>query len=114
MQGKTYNIKISTKSITNNEQFRDFEEWYDYEQQKIQQERLLQHEIKYQELLIKLKLKKVLKDGAPFTGNLRETFFEYYNKCFVPIEKKPNNDFVFFKYYTDDGKGDDEESKDSE
>jgi DNA-binding protein H-NS len=59
-------------------------------------------------------LKKVLKDGGPFTGDFRETFHECYNKCFVPIKKKPNNDFVFFKYYTDDEKGDDEESEDSE
>jgi hypothetical protein len=114
MYGKMFNIKISIKSNINNEQFRDFEEWFDYEQQRIEQERLLQQEIKCQELLIKSKLKKVLKDGAPFTGDLRQTFPEYYNKCFVPIEKKPNNDFVFFKYYTDNRKGDDEESEDSE
>jgi hypothetical protein len=56
-------------------------------------------------------LKKVLKGGAPFTGVLRETFLEYYNKCFVSIRKKRNNDFVFFKYYTDDEKGDDEDSE---
>jgi hypothetical protein len=71
---------------------------------------LFQHEIKYQQLLIKSKLKKVLKDGAPFAGDLREAFPEYYNKCFRPYKKKPNTDFIFFKYYTDDGKGDDEDS----
>jgi hypothetical protein len=27
-------------------------------------------------------------------------------------QKKPDNDFIFFKYYTDGGKGDDEESED--
>jgi hypothetical protein len=97
MYGKMYNIKISSKSNTNNEQ-----------------KRLLQQEIKYQQLLIISKLKKFLKDGTPFTGDLRKTFPEYYNKCFILIKKKPNNDFVFFKYYTDDGKGDDEESKDSQ
>jgi hypothetical protein len=59
-------------------------------------------------------LKKVLKDGTPFTAYLRETFPKYYNKCFVLIQKKPNNDFVFFKYYTEDGKGDDEDCEDSE
>jgi hypothetical protein len=58
-------------------------------------------------------LKKVLKDGALLTGDLRETFSEYYNKCFVPIKKKPNNYFVFFKYYTDYEK-EIEESEDSE
>jgi hypothetical protein len=36
---------------------------------------------------------------------------EYYSKCFVPIKKKPDNDFVYFKYYTDDGKGDDEDEE---
>jgi hypothetical protein len=59
-------------------------------------------------------MKKLLKDRTPFTGDLRETFPEYYNKCFRLIRKKPNSDFVFFKYYTDDGKGDDEDSEDSE
>jgi hypothetical protein len=112
MHGETYNIRISTKSNTNDEQFRDFEEWYDYNQQKKEQQHLLEHEIKYQQLLIKSKMKKFLKNGVPFTGDLRETFPEYYNKCFRPYKKKPNTDFIFFKYYTDDGKGDDEESDD--
>jgi hypothetical protein len=70
MQGKMFNIKISTKSNTNNEQFCDFEEWFDYEQERIEQERLLQQEIKYQQLIIKSKLKKVLKEDTPFTGHL--------------------------------------------
>jgi hypothetical protein len=64
MHGKMFSIKISTKSNTNNEQFREFEEWIDYEQQRIEQERLLQQEIKYQQLIIKSKLKKVLKEGS--------------------------------------------------
>jgi hypothetical protein len=113
MHGKMFNIKISNNNNTKMEQFGDFEELFVYEQQRIEQECLLQQEIKYQQSIIKSKLKKVLKDGAPFTGDLRKTFPEYYNKCFIPIKKKPNNDFVFFKYYTDDGKGDDEESEDS-
>jgi hypothetical protein len=46
--------------------------------------------------------------------DLRETFPEYYKKSFVPIKKGNNNDFVFFRYFIDDGKGDDEESEDSE
>jgi hypothetical protein len=53
----------------------------------------------------------VLKEGAPFTGDLRETFPKYYNKCFASIKKKHNNKFVFFKYLTDDGKGDDKKIK---
>jgi hypothetical protein len=36
MDGKRYNIKISTKSNTNNEQFRDFDEWFDYELQRVE------------------------------------------------------------------------------
>jgi hypothetical protein len=113
MSSKIYNIKISTKSDTNLEQYRDFDEWYDCESQKLEQERLLQRDIDYQRSIINSNFKKVLKEGAPFTGDLRETFPEHYTKCFVPIKKKPNNDFVYFKYYTDDGKGDDEESEDS-
>jgi hypothetical protein len=59
-------------------------------------------------------MKKLLKDGAPFIGDLRETFPKYYNKCFRPIRKKPNTNFIFFKYYTDDGKGYDDDREDSE
>jgi hypothetical protein len=47
MEGKMFNIAISNKSNTNNEQFRDFEEWFDYEHQRIEQQRLLQQEINY-------------------------------------------------------------------
>jgi hypothetical protein len=45
MGGKMFNIIISNKSNTNNEQFPDFEEWIDYEHQRIEQERLLQQKI---------------------------------------------------------------------
>jgi hypothetical protein len=55
-------------------------------------------------------LKKILKEGAPFTSDLHETFPEYYNKYFVPIRKRGNDEYVFFKYFTDDEKGDDEQS----
>jgi hypothetical protein len=58
--------------IQETEQFRDFEEWFDYEHQRIEQKRLLQQEI------IKSKLKKVLKEGVPFTSDIREIFPEYY------------------------------------
>jgi hypothetical protein len=37
MSSKTFNIKISTNSNTIEKQFRDFEEWYDYEHQKEEQ-----------------------------------------------------------------------------
>jgi hypothetical protein len=29
--------------------------------------------------------KKVLKEGVLFTGDLREIFPQYYNKCLIPI-----------------------------
>jgi hypothetical protein len=64
--------------------------------------------------MIKTRLKKILNEDTLFTGGLSERFPEYYNKCFVPIRKRNNNEFVFFKYYTDDGKGDDEENEYSE
>jgi hypothetical protein len=79
----------------------------------VEQERLLLEQLRYQ-LSIKSKLKKITQEGVPFTGDFREIFPEYYNKCFRPIKKKSNSDFVSFKYYTDDGKGDDEDSEDSE
>jgi hypothetical protein len=87
MHGETYNIKISTKSNTNDEQFRDFEEWYDYNHQKKEQQRLLLQEIKYNQLLIKSKMKKLLKDGAPFTGDLSETFPNIIINLSVLLEK---------------------------
>jgi hypothetical protein len=55
-----------------------------------------------------------LKENTLFTGELRETFSEYYNKCFHPVRKRNNNEFVHYKYFTHNGKGDDEESEDSE
>jgi hypothetical protein len=112
MRAKVINIKISTNINTKDKQYRDFEDCFDYEYQKIEQERLLQRDIDYQRSIINSKFKNVLKEGATFTGDLLETFPEYYNKCFRPIKKKPNSDFVFFKYYTDDGKGDVGESED--
>jgi hypothetical protein len=59
-------------------------------------------------------LKKILKEGAQFTGDLSKIFPEYYNKYFLPIRKKNDNEFVLFKYFTDDEKGDDEESEENE
>jgi hypothetical protein len=38
----------------------------------------------------------------------------YYNKFFLPIRKENNKEFVFLKYFTDDGKGNNEESEDIE
>jgi hypothetical protein len=61
MQGKTYYIKISNNSNTKEKQYSDFDEWFDYESQRVEQERLLLKEIKYQESIIKSKLKKITK-----------------------------------------------------
>jgi hypothetical protein len=58
--------------------------------------------------MIKQNLKKGLKEGAQFTDDLREAFPKYFIKSFLPIKKKNNNEFLFFKYFTDDGKRDDE------
>jgi hypothetical protein len=66
-----FNIAINNKSNTNNKQFRNFEELFDYEHQRIEQERLLQQENKYQQSIIKSKLKNVLKKDALFTGELQ-------------------------------------------
>jgi hypothetical protein len=52
MQAKMFKIKISNKSNTNNEQFRNFEECFVYEHQRLEQERLLQKEINYQQSII--------------------------------------------------------------
>jgi hypothetical protein len=105
MKAKMYSIKVGTKSTTNGQQYRDFDEWFNYESQRVEQERLLLEQLRQQHSNIKSKLKKINKEGVPFTGDFRETFPEYYNKCFIPIKKKAKSDFVSFKYYTDDGKG---------
>jgi hypothetical protein len=109
-----FNIKISNKRNTNTEQFPNFEECFDCEHQQIKQKQLLQKEINYQQSIIKPRLKKILKECSPFTLDLCETFPEYHNKYFIPIRNKINNEFLFFKYFRDDGKGDDEESEDNE
>jgi hypothetical protein len=46
MHRKILNISISNNSNTRNEQFSGFEELFDNELQQIEQERLLQQEIK--------------------------------------------------------------------
>jgi hypothetical protein len=51
MFGKVFYIKINNNSITNEQQFNDFEEWFDYQHQLLEQERLLQREEKEQESL---------------------------------------------------------------
>jgi hypothetical protein len=114
MKAKVYSIKVSTKSTTNEQQYQEFDDWYSNETQRIKQERLLLEEIRNQHSIIKSKFKKITKEGVLLTGDFRKTFPEYYNKYFIPIKKKVNSDFVSFKYYTDDEKGDDEDSEDSE
>jgi hypothetical protein len=42
MFDKLFNIKINNNSTTNEQLFNDFQEWFDYEHQRIEQERLLQ------------------------------------------------------------------------
>jgi hypothetical protein len=44
MYGKEFNIKVNTNSTTNEQFFNDFQEWYDSEHERIEQERLLQRE----------------------------------------------------------------------
>jgi hypothetical protein len=113
MKANMYRIKVSTKSTTKEQQYQEFDDWFSNETERLEQERLLLEELRQQHSIIKSKLKKITKEEVPFTGDFRETFPEYYNKCFIPIKKKSNSDFVSFKYYTDDGKGDDED-EDSE
>jgi hypothetical protein len=53
MYGNLFNIKVNTISTTNEQLFNDFQEWFDYEHQRIEQERLLQREQKEQQSLNK-------------------------------------------------------------
>jgi hypothetical protein len=63
MFGKLFNIKINTNSTTNEQLFNDFEERFDYEYQRIEQEHLLQREEKeqnHQRSLNKPQVKKII------------------------------------------------------
>jgi hypothetical protein len=59
MFGRLFNIKINNNSTSNEQQFNDFQEWFDYEHQRIEQERLLQQEQKEQQSLNKPHVKKI-------------------------------------------------------
>jgi hypothetical protein len=111
MFGKVFNIKINNNSITNEQQLKDFEEWYDFEHQCIEQERLLQREQKEQQLLNKSRIKKIEDEDVSYTDDLRDVFPKYYDKYFKPIKKDNSKDFVFFKYSTNNGNVDNNNEK---
>jgi hypothetical protein len=114
MFGKVFNIKINTNSITNEQQFNKFEEWFDYQHQLLEQERLLQREEKEQESLNKSQIKKIENENDSYTDELRDVFPKYYNKSFKPVKKGDSKDFVYFKYTTNDRIIDDSEKEDLE
>jgi hypothetical protein len=103
MYGKLFNIKINNNSTTNEQLFSDFEEWFDYEHQRIEEECLLQQEQKEQRLLIKPQLKKIIDEDVSCTDDLRDVFPKYYDKSFLPVKKGDSKNFVFFKYSTNNG-----------
>jgi hypothetical protein len=37
MYGKLFNINVNNNSMTNEQLFNDFQEWFDYERQRIEQ-----------------------------------------------------------------------------
>jgi hypothetical protein len=87
MKARMYRIKVSTKSTTNDQQYQEFDDWFSNETERVEQERLLLEQLRYQHSIIKSKLKKINKEGVPFTGDFRETFPEYYDRCFILIKK---------------------------
>jgi hypothetical protein len=97
--------------MTNEQQFNDFEEWYDFEHQRIEQERLLQREQKEQELLNKSRIKKIEDENVSYTDDLHDVFPKYYDKSFKPVKKDNSKDFVFFKYSTNNGNIDNDNEK---
>jgi hypothetical protein len=111
MFGKVFNIKINNNSITNEQQFNDFEEWFDYQHQLLEQERLLQCEEKEQQSLNKSQIKKIENENHSYTDDLQEVFPKYYNNSFKPVKKSNSKYFVFFKYSTNVGMIDDNEKK---
>jgi hypothetical protein len=114
MYSRLFNIKINTNSSTNEQQLNDFQELFDHEHQRIEQERLLQQEQKEQQSLNKLHVKKIKDEDVSYTDNLRDVFPKYYNKSFKPVKKGNSKDFVFFEYSTNDQIFDDSEKEDLE
>jgi hypothetical protein len=57
---KLFNIKINNNSRSNEQLFNDFQEWFDCDHQRNEQERLLQQELNYQHLIIRQQLKRIL------------------------------------------------------
>jgi hypothetical protein len=80
--------------------FNDFQKWFDYEHQRIEQEHLLRQEQKEQQSLNKSRDKKIKDEDVSYTDDLRDVFPKYYNKSFLPVKKGDSKDFVFFKYST--------------
>jgi hypothetical protein len=111
MYSKLFNIKVNNHSTTNEQLFNDFQEWYDFEHQRIKQKHLLQQKQKKQELLNKSRSKKIENENVSYTDNLRDVFLKYYSKSFKPVKKNNSKDFVFFKYSTNDGMIDNDNEK---
>jgi hypothetical protein len=76
MYGEVFNIKVSTNTITNEQQFNEFEEWFDYQHQ-LNQDGLLQCEEKEQESLHKSQIKKIEDENVSYTDDLRDVFPKY-------------------------------------
>jgi hypothetical protein len=102
--GKLFKIKINSNSSTNEQQFNDFQEWFDYEHQRIEQKRFLQKQLNHKKSFIKPQLKKIIDEDVSYTDDLRDVFPKYYDKPFLPIKKGDSKDFVFFKYSTNNEK----------
>jgi hypothetical protein len=111
MYSKLFNIKVNTNSTTNEQLFNDFQELFGYDNQRIEQERLLQREQKEQQSLNKHYVKKIIDEDVSYTNDLRDVFPKYYDKSFKPVKKGSSKDFVFFKYSTNNGKVDDDNEK---
>jgi hypothetical protein len=82
-----FNIKINNNSTTNEQQFNNFEELFDYQHQLLEQGRLLQREEKEQQSLNKSQIKKIENENVSYTDHLRDVFPKYYNKSFKLLEK---------------------------
>jgi hypothetical protein len=92
----------------------NFEEWFDFKHQRIEEKRLLQQEQKEQRSLNKHKVKKIIDEDISYTDDLHDEFPKYYDKSFLPVKKGNSKDFVFFKYSTNNGNVDENEKEDLE
>jgi hypothetical protein len=84
------------------------DELFDAETDMIEEESKLKKEFQFQSIPPSIRpansLFEFLKEGENLVKNLPDVFPNYYKKWFVPVRKREDNDFFYFKYVTNESK----------